>query len=196
MSDFDNAGDGSVGYRKPPIKGRFQKGQSGNPRGRPKGSHKVLPYESVLGQIVRVRIDGEEKEMTAEQAFLFHKTKKGLSNDSKAARAMLKAIDEARELRFALYPVQPHIEFRFPSLDTGKSLSRVLEPLKMARKLDPYGPSARVQLEPWLVEAALARRGDEPLSVEQQKIVVEATRTPWKVKWPKWWEVKPKRGRA
>ena len=27
-----------VGYGKPPSEGRFQKGQSGNPKGRPKGS--------------------------------------------------------------------------------------------------------------------------------------------------------------
>jgi hypothetical protein len=26
-----------VGYRKPPVHSRFKKGQSGNPRGRPKG---------------------------------------------------------------------------------------------------------------------------------------------------------------
>lgn len=34
MSDDDKPYE--VGYRKPPKHGRFQKGQSGNPRGRPK----------------------------------------------------------------------------------------------------------------------------------------------------------------
>jgi Family of unknown function (DUF5681) len=28
--------DGPVGYKRPPVHSRFQKGQSGNPRGRPK----------------------------------------------------------------------------------------------------------------------------------------------------------------
>jgi len=57
----------------------------------------------------------------------------------------------------------------------------------MARKLDPYRPSARMMLEPWIVEAALKRLGDRVLSREDQEIVLAATRTPHKVRWPDWW---------
>src|SRR6476620_6162861 len=32
-----------VGYGKPPVKSRFNKGQSGNPRGKPKGAVTRLP---------------------------------------------------------------------------------------------------------------------------------------------------------
>ena len=45
-------------------------------------------------------------------------------------------------------------------------------------------------LEPWIVEAALARFGGRRLTVEKQRIVVDATRTPHKVKWPDWWEIR------
>jgi hypothetical protein len=38
LSVSPTSGDYAVGYGKPPAKTRFQKGQSGNPRGRPKGS--------------------------------------------------------------------------------------------------------------------------------------------------------------
>lgn len=33
----DNDDDYEVGYKRPPKNSRFKKGQSGNPKGRPKG---------------------------------------------------------------------------------------------------------------------------------------------------------------
>ena len=48
----------------------------------------------------------------------------------------------------------------------------------MATKLDRYRPSARMLLEPWLVEKALARLGDRRLSREEQTKVFQAARTP------------------
>lgn len=59
----------------------------------------------------------------------------------------------------------------------------------MGKKLCAFTDTARVLLEPWVVEAALARLGEQPLTVEEQRTVMAATRTPWKVKWPEWWSV-------
>ena len=66
------------------------------------------------------------------------------------------------------------------------NLSLALEPLRMAKTLDPYRESARRLIKPWLVAAALDRL-DRRLSPSEQRIVVEATRTPRKVRWPQWW---------
>ena len=60
----------------------------------------------------------------------------------------------------------------------------------MATKLDPYRETARMALEPWLVEAALADL-DRKLSPAEQQTIVKATRTPHKVKWPEWWSERP-----
>ena len=70
------------------------------------------------------------------------------------------------------------------------SVTSALEPLRMARKLDPYRETARIALEPWLVEAALARL-PQTLSPADQRIIVKATRTPHKVRWPEWWSEHP-----
>jgi len=69
------------------------------------------------------------------------------------------------------------------------SVNGALKPLRMATKLDRYRETARMVLEPWIVEAALARLGEKRLTREEQETVYEATRTPKKVRWPDWWEI-------
>ncbi|MCC7394210.1 MAG: hypothetical protein IT553_05070 [Sphingomonadaceae bacterium] len=70
------------------------------------------------------------------------------------------------------------------------TLACELAALKMARKVDRFRPSAKLKIEPWLVEVALQRLGQRQLTIEEQREVYAATRTPWKVNWPKWWVVR------
>src|SRR5688572_32525738 len=77
-----NKSDYDVGYGKPPGSTRFQTGRSGNPKGRAKGRRNEPPYESVLGQTVTIREDGQERRVTAAEAFLLHIAKRGLDGDS------------------------------------------------------------------------------------------------------------------
>ena len=186
MSD-DRAAVGS-GYRRPPAASRFRKGQSGNPRGRPRGSRsQQAPYEVVLGQMVTVRENGTERKLTAAEAFLLHITKRGLEGDSAAARASLAAIGEARARRLSSGEYEP-IQFVICYVTPG-SVNSALEPLRMAIKQDRCRPTARMKIEPWLVEAALARLGERQLTIAEQSEVVAATRTPSRVRWPDWWSV-------
>ena len=183
-----NKPDYDVGYRKPPGSTRFQKGQSGNPRGRPRGRKNEPPYEAVLGQTVTIKEDGEERRVTAAEAFLLHIAKRGLDGDSAAARSAMAAIEEARTARGAgAYGGPQTIVVTWMSPGTVNS---ALQALRMATKLDRYRPTARMAIEPWLVEAALSRL-DRKLSRDEQAKVVRATRTPRKVRWPDWWDVRP-----
>ena len=70
------------------------------------------------------------------------------------------------------------------------SVTTALEPLRMARKLDPYRETTRRALEPWQIETALARL-NRTLNPAEQRTIVQATRTPHKVKWPEWWSERP-----
>jgi hypothetical protein len=70
------------------------------------------------------------------------------------------------------------------------SVNRALEALRMARKLDRYRHTARMALEPWVVEIALGRLDERRLTSKEQAIIVGATRTTWKVRWPDWWNAR------
>ena len=74
---------------------------------------------------------------------------------------------------------------------TPGSVNTAVECLRIGTKLDRYRETARMMLEPWIVEAALARFEENQLTPEEQEIVLKATRTPRKVRWPDWWVVRP-----
>ncbi|MEN0653996.1 MULTISPECIES: DUF5681 domain-containing protein [Hyphobacterium] len=85
MSD-SSEDDYEVGYGKPPKSTRFKKGQSGNPRGRPK---KLA--STVAGQVSRLmreqysaRVNGEVVSMTGEEMIARRLMEKALKGDPKA----------------------------------------------------------------------------------------------------------------
>jgi len=173
-----------VGYRRPPRSTRFQKGRSGNPRGRPKNTKRGLPYDHVLGQMVTVREEGRERRVTAAEAFLLHLTKRGLEGDSASARSSLAAIDAARSNRIDDDDPLQITRIIITSFGPGVALGN----LGMAvKKYATDKAKARCELKPWIVEAALARMKANGLTFDQQREVWTATYKPDTVKWPTWW---------
>ena len=185
--DEDRPRLGKAGYKMPPHSTRFTAGKSGNPRGRPKARHREVPYEAVLGQMVTVRDAGTERLTSAAEAFLLQLAKQGLEGDGPAARAAMRAIEGARIRHIASHPGQVTINSQ---LVDSASVNSALIPLRMAKLLDPYRDSAHIMLEPWIVEAALAGFGDRRLTAGEQRLIVNYTRTPHKVRWPPWWTEK------
>ena len=177
----------SRGYGKPPKAGQFRKGQSGNPKGRPKGKrNSEIPYQTVLGQMVTVREQGRERRVTAAEAFILQLTQKGLAGDSAAARTSLAAIETARVKNTAIE--NPGIT---KIVMVPMQTECVLRTLAITIKKYPADEKrVRWEINPWAIEAALGRLGDRRLTQAEQREVWKCTRTPHKVAWPEWWAVR------
>jgi hypothetical protein len=134
--------------------------------------------------MVTIREDGRERRVTAAEAFLLQLTKKGLEGCSTSARASLASIEQARASRQEPAGDQEIIRIVL----TTFGLCSVVEDLGMATRVNRTNKEkVRLELKPWIVEAAVAKLVPNQLSSEEQAIVLASTRTPEKVAWPDWW---------
>ena len=147
-----------IGYRRPPASSRFRKGQSGNPRGRPRGRRKAAALRG------GARADGDDPRGRRRAAG--HR-RRGLpaARDQAGPRGRRRrrtgdnGRDRGRPCRPAGARAGTKCLSSAGSSSRPGSVTGALEPLRMGRKLDRYRETARMVLEPWIVEAALARLG-------------------------------------
>ena len=84
-----------VGYGQPPRGTQFRPGQSGNPRGRPKGSRNfVSVMKKVLLKPVDVRHNGIHKKMPTQEAFANLLATRALAGDAKAMGLLIRLVDQ------------------------------------------------------------------------------------------------------
>jgi hypothetical protein len=88
MADHDDSYE--VGYKKPPSGTRFAKGQSGNPKGRPKGAKGLANLVTKVGrERIRVQVNGRARTMTKLEGIVLQLSNKALSGEDRAAREIL-----------------------------------------------------------------------------------------------------------
>jgi hypothetical protein len=85
----EGAPDYAVGYGRPPHHTQFKKGQSGNPKGRVKGSKNLAALiMSALNEPVTVTLNGRRKRITKIEAMTMQLANKGASGDPKATQLL------------------------------------------------------------------------------------------------------------
>ena len=90
MRPDDNERDYEVGYGKPPRHTRFRKGQSGNPRGRPKESKNLATLlREALNEPVIVAENGGRRRITMREAIIKQLVKRSATADLRATKILL-----------------------------------------------------------------------------------------------------------
>ena len=83
-------GDYGVGYCRPPEATQFKKGQSGNRRGRPKGTKNIATHlNEILQERISVREGGKVRTMSKAEAMLQKVTHRAMMGDPKALSSII-----------------------------------------------------------------------------------------------------------
>jgi hypothetical protein len=178
-----------------PRTGRFQKGHSGNPKGRPR-KQRVLPdaprsaFEIVLEKRVTVTQAGIDQELSVEEALQLRTYQDALAGKRAARREVLKMIakreqamaDRGLRTQRTMPSVTSKISPDPRNADAAMCLLGIAAPNKSREEHDPDA----ILLEPWAVQAALGRRrGSKALTMKDIGDIERCTRAPETLRWPR-----------
>jgi hypothetical protein len=100
MMEREKKHDYEVGWGKPPLHARFQKGRSGNPNGRPRGARNTaVLLKEELQEPVRLPKTG--KTLTMRHVIIRQQVTKAARGDLKASRFVLLELPQPRADEFA-----------------------------------------------------------------------------------------------
>jgi len=106
----ETTADYEVGYGKPPRHAGFQKGRSGNPKGRPKGSKNLATLlAEALDEKVMVTEDGRRRRVTKRELVIKQLVNKSASADLRAIKQLTDIVQgvERRTAASAAPPSPP-----------------------------------------------------------------------------------------
>jgi hypothetical protein len=123
-----NDGDYKVGKYRPPLHGRFKKGDGRKRPGRPKGSKNIATYvlEAAEAQ-VEVTIDGKKRRISKKQSAAIQLANAGAMGDPKL---LLKFIDLIAEIEAQAEAARPS---EYPFSDADKTVIQ-----ETYKRLRPY----------------------------------------------------------
>jgi hypothetical protein len=170
---------------------QYKPNHSGNRKGRPKGSRNKSKSvrRPFFDEMVTATIEGKKCRLPRRIAFLRTvKARAIAAGDGEIIRLFL---DRDLDLSKVQAKV-PYRDLTTTVLSLGgirpNSLEGAIHALGGGELLYANSSTARMLLEPWVVEWGLAHLGERRLPRQDQRIVLFFARHPKRTQWPTWWE--------
>jgi hypothetical protein len=91
MTEANSEDASKVGYKRPPRHSRFQRGQSGNPRGRERGVRNLrTDVKATLAGSVALNAKGKAKRVSTQEAILLRLKEKALKGDTRSLEQFIR----------------------------------------------------------------------------------------------------------
>ena len=147
MSESDQSDDkqnSAVGYRRPPVNRQFKPGQSGNPRGKPKGS-KNFPtmFAEAMSRPVTVRDKkGKIRRLSKQELMVEVMVNKALAGDPKAFAAVVQFAEKFEVFKRQTQNHRENMDSALLKLKRGlEAMQRKEEQESMAEKESQNSPA-------------------------------------------------------
>jgi hypothetical protein len=115
-----HSGDYEVGKGRPPQRTRWKPGQSGNPKGRPKGTRSLATvFYQVLNRIIEIRENGKTRKITAREGIAMQLVHQALKGDTKAVTFLLAKEPEISRVAERLDVKRTQFEVKFSTVKEG-----------------------------------------------------------------------------
>ena len=163
---------------------RFQPGQSGNPKGRPRTPRRpnISAFEIILEKTLVITQNGRPREATVEEALQQQTLKDALAGKRMAIRKVLKMIEE-REKALGRKNIIPR---RTIELKRHHHADNANEALRILGISEPEASfPTRWKVHAWATQAALSRPGRKKLIQRQVDSIKFFTFDPDTLKWPR-----------
>jgi hypothetical protein len=87
------SGDYEIGYGKPPKRNQFKEGESGNPKGRPKGTKNLkTDLMEELSEMISLREGSKEMRVSKQRGILKSHTAKAVQGDARSAALIINMV--------------------------------------------------------------------------------------------------------
>lgn len=165
---------------------RFRKGQSGNPKGRPKKRRPhVSAFDIVFDKSLTVTQGGRERELTIDEALQLQTYQAALKGSKPAIRKVLKMIEkrEAALAKMAPPPLPGAVTELHYDADNADEAMRILGIIER----DPFWGEEhpRDRVATWATQAALSRPGRKKFDKKAIDNIRQFTMNSNELAWPR-----------